>query len=707
MNLISLKYIFVFLAVFTYVNKHTYSQIKYPETKMTEQIDDYFGTKISDPYRWLEDLDSSETLEWVEAQNKVTFDYLAKIPFREKIKERLTGIWNYPKYSQPFKAGDNYFYYKNDGLQNQSVLYFLKDLESEPEVFLDPNTFSNDGTVALDDVFPSIDGKYLAYSISRSGSDWKEIYVIELKTRKKLDDFIDNVKFSGADWYKDGFFYNKFEKTPGKNEYSKKNEFSKVYYHKLGTSQANDVLIYEDPQNPESFHGVWANEDEQYIFLYKGQAGKKGNALYFKKSPWTRDVFLPITENMEYHHWSLENVENKLYIHTNEDAPNGKVVAIDLNNLSAPWQTVIEEKPEPLSSVKLVGNSLIAIYLKDVTDRAYVYGLDGKLIHEVELPSIGNVGGFNGKKSEKHVFYTFTSMIQPPVIYSYNIETNRSTLFRKSEMKFNPDEYESKQVFYTSKDGTKIPMFITYKKGLKLDCNNPAYLYSYGGFGNSMTPYFGISRVILLENGGVFAMPNIRGGGEYGEKWHEAGMIFNKQNVFDDFIAAAEYLIKEGYTSPGKLACAGGSNGGLLVGAVVNQRPDLFRVSLPAVGVMDMLRFHKFTIGSAWKTEYGSSDDPEQFKYLLGYSPVHNIREEVEYPATMVTTADHDDRVVPLHSFKYIATLQAKYKGNNPVLIRIEKKAGHGFGKPTSKLIEEITDAWSFMFYNMGITPNY
>ncbi|HJY64039.1 MAG TPA: prolyl oligopeptidase family serine peptidase [Ignavibacteria bacterium] len=672
---------------------------------MTEQIDDYFGTKIADPYRWLEKLDSKATTEWVEAQNKVTFDYLSEIPFRGKIKQRLTEIWNYPKYSQPFKAGSHYFYYKNDGLQNQSVLYFLKDLDAEPEVFLDPNTFSTEGTISLDDVFPSNDGKYLAYSISKSGSDWKEIFVIDIESRKKMDDHIDNVKFSGANWYKDGFFYNKFEKTPGENEFSKKNEFSKVYYHKLGTLQDKDILIFEDTSNPESFHGVWANEDEKYIFLFKSHTGKKGNAVYIKKSPWTKDSFIPISENMEYDHWILENYDNKLYMYTNENAPNGKVVMADIENLSTPWTTIIDEKPEPLSSIKLVGGNLIAVYLKDVNDKAYVYGLDGKLRHEIQLPSVGNVGGFDGKKSDKTIFYSFTSMIQPPIIYRYNIEENKSTPFRKSEVKFNPEDYESKQVFYTSKDETKIPMFIIHKKGLKLDGKNPAYLYGYGGFGNSMTPYFSISRIILLENGGVFAMPNIRGGNEYGEKWHEAGMVFNKQNVFDDFIFAADYLIKEGYTSQEKLAVAGGSNGGLLVGAVVNQRPDLFKVSLPSVGVMDMLRFHKFTIGAAWKTEYGSSDDPEQFKYLLGYSPLHNIRQGVEYPATLVTTADHDDRVVPSHSFKYIATLQSIYKGSNPVLIRVETKAGHGLGKPTTKIIEEITDVWAFMFYNMGLTP--
>ena len=696
---------FMFLNQSSKVNSQ--EKLEYPHTKKVNQTDDYFGIKIADPYRWLENTDSPEVKQWIEKENKVTFSYLDKIPFRNKIKQRLTEIWNYPKYSQPFKAGDNYFFYKNNGLQKQSVLYIQKNLKSTPEVFLDPNTFSKDGTVALNDVYDSPDGKYLAYSISKSGSDWQEFYVMDIASRKKLDDHIMWSKFSGASWFKDGFFYGRYDKPENENEYTGKNEYQKVYYHKIGTNQSNDSLVYEDKTNPKRSHYVMTTEDEKHLFLYIFEAGKTGEYIYFKKANDEKSDWIPIEEDFEHHYWIVDNIGDKLLIINDKDAPKYKVSEADLTNPAAPWHDLIPEKDNVLEKVDYVGGKLIAKYMKDATERIYVYNINGSFLNEVIMPAPGSVYGFSGKRKETQVFYTFTSFIYASAIYLYDINNNTSTLFHASEIKFIPADFETKQIFYTSKDGTKVPMFIVHKKGIKLDGSNPTLLYGYGGFDISETPYFSIVRLILLENGGVYALANIRGGGEYGEEWHKAGMFEKKQNVFDDFIAAAEYLIKEKYTSPEKLAISGGSNGGLLVGAVMNQRPELFKCVFPAVGVMDMLRFQKFTIGSAWVREYGSSDNEEQFKYLIKYSPLHNIKEGINYPAVLVTTADHDDRVVPLHSYKYIATLQEKYKGTNPVLIRIETKAGHGSGKPTDKIIDEWTDVWSFMFYNMGIEPEY
>lgn len=706
-----MKIVFIFI-ISMYLNEqyivHSQDKLKYPETKKVNQVDDYFGNKISDPYRWLEDTDSKEVKEWIGEENKVTFSYLEKIPYRNKIKERLTEIWNYPKYTQPFKAGNNYFFYKNDGLQNQDVLYIQKDLSSESEVFLDPNTFSADGTIALNGVYDSKDGKYLAYSISKSGSDWQEFFIIDIKTREKLKDHVLWSKFSGASWYKDGFFYGRYDEPDNGNEYTAKNEFQKLYYHKLGTPQSDDKLIYEDKTKPSRSHYIWVPEDEKYLFLYIGETGKTGDYLYFKKADDADASWTPIVEDFDNHYWAVDNTGDKVFLMTDKDAPRYKLMEIDLENPKAQWKEVIPEQNDMvLNSVNYVGGKLITRYMKDATERVYVYDEAGKYINEVQLPALGSVWGFEGKHKETQVFYSFTSFTYPSMTYLYDTENNKSTFFRKSELKFNPEDYETKQVFYSSNDGTKVPMFIVYKKGLELNGKNPAYLYSYGGFNNSLTPYFSIVRLILLDNGGIFAMPNIRGGGEYGEQWHKDGMLKKKQNVFDDFIAAAEYLIKEGYTSPDKLACAGGSNGGLLVGAVINQRPDLFKAAFPAVGVLDMLRYQKFTIGSAWVSEYGSSDVEDQFNYLIKYSPLHNIKEGLNYPAVLVTTADHDDRVVPLHSFKYIAALQEEYKGPNPVLIRIDTKAGHGMGKPTDKIIEEWADVWAFMFYNMEIEPKY
>jgi prolyl oligopeptidase len=682
-------------------------KMNYPSTKKIARVDNYFGTEVPDPYRWLENTDSPETKEWIEAENKVTFDYLRRIPFRDKIRKRLIEIWDYPKYSAPFKAGDYYFYYKNDGLQNQSVLYIQKGLEGEPSVFLDPNKFSDDGTIALVGTEVSNNEKYLSYSVSKSGSDWQEIYVKEISTGRLLDDHVKWAKFAGAFWFRDGFFYGRYDEPVNGNKYTEKNEYQKVYYHKIGTQQTEDSLYYEDTEHANRQQFIWSSEDERFLFLWVGETGMRGNSLYYKNSSDETGKFIPLVEDMEHAFWTVECVGCTLYMFTNRDAPNSKVISVDLDDPEAPWKDVIAEKDIPLTGASIVGGRLITTYMKDVIERVYVHDLSGKFLYEVEMPGAGSVSGFSGKKKDKTVFYVYSSMVYPPTIFRYDIDNNKSTVFRKSEVKFNPEDYESKQVFYTSKDGTRIPMFIVHKRGLIMNGNNPTFLNAYGGFKISEQPSFGISRIVLLENGGVLAVPNLRGGGEYGEKWHEAGMKEKKQNVFDDFIAAAEYLINERYTSPEKLAISGGSNGGLLIGAVENQRPDLFKVCFPAVGVMDMLRFHKFTIGNSWTTEYGSSDNEDGFKYLYAYSPLHNIKEGIQYPATLVTTADHDDRVVPSHSFKYIATLQEKYEGSNPVLIRIETKAGHGNGTPTSKIIEENTDMWSFMFYNMGITPIY
>lgn len=684
-------------------NTISQEKIKYPEAKKVNTVDDYFGIKVKDPYRWMEEMDSSDVKKWIKEENKITFEYLGKIAFRDKLKSRLTEIWNYPKYSQPFKAGDFYFFYKNDGLQNQFVLYIQKGLDGVPEVFIDPNTFSEDGTVALNDVNVSNDEKYISYSISKSGSDWREIQVIEIASRKILKDNIANVKFSDANWYKDGFFYDYYDSPKDANPLAHKNESPKVYYHKLGTNQSQDLLIFKDIKDPEHFVSIWSSEDEKYLFKHEGKTGKEGNKLSFKPAEDFSGEWIPIID--EYGYWTgvIQNEGSKILLKTNKDAPKYKVVVFDADDMSSGWRNILPERDITLENVRYTGGKIIATYMVDVTSRVYTYDINGKFLNEVTLPGIGTVTGFNGRKKDKQLFFSFTSFTHPGSIYIFNVDTNSSVLFRKSEAKFNSDEYEEKEVFYFSKDGTKIPMFIVHKKGLVLDGSNPAYLYSYGGFRVILNPVFSIARIPFLESGGVIAIPCIRGGSEYGEEWHKAAMLYNKQNTFDDFIAAAEYMIKEGYTCPEKLAIAGGSNGGLLIGAVVNQRPDLFKAAVPAVGVMDMLRYQKFTIGSAWVAEYGSSEENEKmFKYLYAYSPLHNIKEGINYPAILVVTADHDDRVVPLHSFKYTAALQEK-SGPNPVLIRIDTKSGHGSGKPTSKVIDQITDEWSFIFYNLGI----
>lgn len=692
----------------TLITATSNGQITYPLTAKADSASEYFGTRIADPYRWLEDADAPKTKEWVDAQNVVTDAFLAKIPFRDNIKKRIEELWNYPKYTAPQKVGKYYLFYKNSGLQNQHVLYIQEGIDGEPRVLLDPNTFSADGTVALGSIAASNDDKYLSYTVAQAGSDWQEIFVLDLATGKKLDDHIKWNKFSGANWWKDGFFYSRYDEPTG-HEMTSKNEFQKVYYHKLGTPQSADVLMYEDKTNAKRSHYMGATEDERYQILYIGEGGQKGNLLYVKDTKQPERGWMPIMTEFGHEVGFIESQGDLIYLTTNVDAPRNRVVAANINDLSQKnWKEIIPQDKNVLENVSLVDGKLICTYMQDASNHAYVHDLNGKRLHEVNLPTFGSVGGFGGRKRDTEVFYTFTSFTYAPTIYRYDVRANKSTMFRKSEVKFNPDQFEAKQVFYTSKDGTKVPMFIVHKKGLQLNGKNPTYLYAYGGFNVSLTPNFSTLRLILLENNAIFAMPNLRGGGEYGEEWHEAGTKLKKQNTFDDFIAAAEYLFKEKYTSKDYLAIAGGSNGGLLVGAVMTQRPDICKVALPAVGVMDMLRYHKFTIGWGWARDYGTSDDSkEQFEYLLKYSPLHTLKEGVHYPATLVTTADHDDRVVPAHSFKFAATLQEKHRGPNPVLIRIETKAGHGGGKPTSKIIEEYADTYSFLFYNMGVTPTY
>lgn len=682
------------------------TMLKYPDTRKDNTTDNYHGTTIADPYRWLENDTAAEVKDWVIKENKVTQDYLSQIPYRDKIKARLKELWNYPKFSAPFKKGDNYFFYKNDGLQNQAVLYVQKGLGAEPSVFLDPNKLSTDGTVALNNITFSKNNKYAAIGTSASGSDWVEIKVIDVATQQPTGDVIKWVKFSGATWKGDGFYYSRYDEPVAGKEFSNQNQFQKVYYHKLGTPQSADELVYEDKEHPLRYFGAGVTEDERFLVVVAAE-GTHGNEVYYKDLQKGGDFKL-LFKGFEYDYDVIDNIGDRLLVHTNNNAPNFRLVSVDPANPDpANWKEIIPQSKDLLNGASTGGGKLFASYLKDASTRLYEHELSGKLIREIKLEGIGTASLPSGKKEDKEFFYTFTSFTNPGAIYRYDITTGKSEVFRKTEVKFNIADYETRQVFYTSKDGTKVPMFIVHKKGLKLDGNNPTYLYAYGGFNISLTPSFSVSRLILLENGGVFALANLRGGGEYGEEWHKGGMLSNKQNVFDDFIAAGEYLVKEKYTSPSKLAIAGGSNGGLLVGACEVQRPDLFKVAFPAVGVLDMLRYHKFTIGWGWAVEYGSSEKKDQFDYLLKYSPLHNLKSGVNYPATMVTTGDHDDRVVPAHSFKFAATLQEKQSGDNPVLIRIETKAGHGAGKPTSKLIDEAADIWSFMFWNTGTTPKY
>ncbi|MHB8054159.1 MAG: prolyl oligopeptidase family serine peptidase [Candidatus Aminicenantales bacterium] len=681
-------------------------KMTYPATKTVDQVDDYFGTKVADPYRWLEDDRSAETEEWVKAQNAVTFGYLDQIPFREALKKRLLDIYNYPRFSAPFRVGEYYFFSKNDGLQNQSVIYFQKGLNGTPEVFIDPNALSADGTVRIGLAGTSTDKTKMAILRGEAGSDWGELRVMDITTKTELPDRIKWVKFSGASWWKDGFFYSRYDQPAAGEELTAKNEFQKVCYHKLGDPQEKDLLVYEDKLNPLRYFSAGVSEDEKYLFLTVS-TGTSGSELYWKELGQKGAAFALLVPGFESDSYVIDNIGDKFLVQTNLHAPKAKVVLIDPKETAEnKWATIIPEKPEVLGGAGMAGGNIFCSYLKDANSKVYQYALDGALLREVVLPGLGTAGGFGGWKDDKIVFYTFTSYNYPTTIFKFDIASGASDVFRRPEVKFNPEDFEVKQVFYPSKDGTKVPMFVVHKKGLILDGNNPCYLTAYGGFNISIQPYFSPATIVLLENGVVFAEACLRGGGEYGETWHKAGMLLNKQNVFDDFIAAGEYLIAEKYTSKDKLGIEGGSNGGLLIGAVVNQRPDLFKVALPAVGVMDMLRYHKFTVGWGWAVEYGSSDNETDFRNLYKYSPLHNLKPGVSYPATLVTTADHDDRVVPAHSFKYISTLQKCQAGPAPALIRIETRSGHGSSNLT-KGLAITADAYSFFLYNTGAKVIY
>jgi len=696
-----------YLFILLFVTVTASAQLTYPPTKKVDVSDNYFGTTIADPFRWLEDDNSEETKNWVQQQNVVTSTYLSGIPYRDKVKSRLAVLWNYPKYGSPRKEGSYYYFSKNDGLQNQSILYRQAGLNAEPEVFLNPNQFSGDGTVALSGTAFSKTAKFLAYQIARSGSDWQEAVIMDLSTQKLIDDTIKWIKFSGIAWKGDeGFYYSRYPVPDATTKLSKQNQYHKVYYHRIGTLQSQDQLIYEDNEHPLRNVGADLTDDGRFLIISTTE-GTSGNELWVKDLTNAKDNYINLVSGFKTDPDVVDSYGNFLLVKTNQDAPNFKVVLVDPNQSSANnWKTIIPEQPEVLQSVGTGGGYLFCSYLKDASTRVLQYTYEGKLVREIKLPGIGTASGFGGKRSDKSFFYTFTSYTYPPTIFSYDIASGVSTLFRKTETAFNSEAYETKQVFFTSKDGTRVPMFITGKKGFSLNGNNPVLLYGYGGFNIPQTPGFSISNAFWLEQGGLYVVVNLRGGSEYGEAWHQAGMLAKKQNVFDDFIGAAEYLIQNNYTRNNLIAIRGGSNGGLLVGACMTQRPDLFKVALPAVGVMDMLRYHLFTIGWAWAVEYGRSDKADQFPYLLKYSPLHTLKQGTHYPATLITTADHDDRVVPAHSFKFAARLQEAHQGANPVLIRIETKAGHGAGKPTSKQIEEAADIWSFTMHNLGLSFN-
>ncbi len=677
--------------------------ITYPNTAKGEVVDEYFGTKISDPYRWLEDDRSAETAKWVQAQNRVTFDYLAQIPYRQQIEERLTRLMDYEKISRPFKEGKYTYFYKNDGLQNQDVLY--RQLENnEPEVFLDPNTFSADGTTSLSSISFTRDGSLVAYSISEGGSDWRKVIVLDTATKKPVGETLVDIKFSGISWLgNEGFYYSSYDKPKG-SELSAKTDQHKLYYHKLGTKQSDDELIFGATEaEKHRYVGGYTTEDERYLFV-SASTSTSGNKLFFKDLSKPDSAFKTILDHTESDTWVVDSNGTTLYLVTNLGAPNNKVVMVDASQ-PAPehWQDVIPHTQNVLN-VSSAGGSLFARYIVDAISMVKQYDLNGKLIREIKLPDIGSAYGFGGKKEDSEVYYSFTNYKMPSTTFRLNIKTGESTIHHKSAAPFDSKQFESRQVFYTSKDGTNIPIIITYKKGTPMDGSAPTILYGYGGFNVSLTPYFSSSRATWLELGGIYAVANIRGGGEYGKDWHQAGTQMHKQNVFDDFIGAAQFLIDKNYTSADKLAINGGSNGGLLVGAVMTQRPELFKVALPDVGVLDMLRYHTFTAGAGWAYDYGTAEQSkEMFEYLKGYSPVHNVKAGVEYPATMVSTGDHDDRVVPAHSYKFAAELQAKHTGANPTLIRIETNAGHGAGTPTSKIIEQYADMFSFTLFNMGV----
>ena len=680
----------------------------YPETfRDTTVSEDFFGTPVSDPYRWLENDTSDATAAWVKAQNEVTFDYLSRIPFRDRIRERLEQLWNYEKYSAPFREGNWTYFYKNDGLQNQYVLYRQKE-GGEPEVFLDPNSFSEDGTTSLAGIRFTADGSLAAYQVSEGGSDWRKVIVINAENKEIIEDTLTNVKFSGIAWKgREGFYYSSYDKPSAGSRLSAVTDRHKLYYHRLGTPQEADRLVFGGDGTPRRYIGAYVTEDERYLVITAANT-TTGNELYIQDLNRPGSSIMTVVGNMDDEHYVLTSSDSTIYIVTNMGAPNRKIVRTTAGyHQPDNWEVLVPETEHVLEASTGSGK-IFARYLKDATSLVKQYDMEGKLERDIALPGPGSAGGFRGKKSEQTLYYSFTSYIYPPAIFSYDPASGKSAVYRKPEVEFDPALYESEQVFYTSRDGSRVPMIITYKKGMKKDGNNPALLYGYGGFNISLTPGFSVSNTVLLENGGIYAVPNIRGGGEYGEKWHLAGTKMQKQNVFDDFIAAAEFLIANKYTSPEKLAIAGGSNGGLLVGACMTQRPELFKVAFPAVGVLDMLRYHKFTAGAGWAYDYGTAgDSKEMFDYLYGYSPYHNLKPGTDYPATLITTADHDDRVVPAHSFKFAARLQEFHSGKDPVLIRIETKAGHGAGKPTSKIIDEQADKWAFFFHNVGASPAY
>ena len=677
----------------------------YPKTETVDVVDDYHGTKVADPYRWMEDLDSPQIKEWVAAQNKVTFGYLEAIPQRKQINKRLTALWDYEKYGMPRKYGSRYFFARNDGLQDQYVLYVTDSLDGQPRVLIDPNKLSADGTIALAGTSITDDGKLMAYALAEAGSDWVEYHVRDVATGKDLSDHLKWIKFSGASWTKDnrGFYYTRYDQPEG-DVLQDTNRFPKLCYHRLGTPQADDKVVFHAPDQPEWLFGAAVTDDGRYLGISIGKGTERKNLVYYMDLEAGDGEVVKLIDTLEAQYDFIDNDGPICWFFTDLDAPRGRVIAIDTRKPQREnWKEIIPQAKETLRGVGAVNDMFIANYLEDAHTQIKIFDLNGKFVRDVELPGLGSAGGFGGRRDETETFYAFTSFSYPTTIYRYDMPTGETTVFKRPKVDFDPAEFATKQVFYRSKDGTRVPMFITHKKGLELDGNNPVYLYGYGGFNASLSPYFSISNLIWMEMGGVYAMPNIRGGGEYGKEWHEAGRLTKKQNCFDDFIAAAEWLIANKYTRPEKLAIGGGSNGGLLVGACMTQRPDLFGACLPAVGVMDMLRFHKYTIGWAWTSDYGSADDPEMFNVLYAYSPLHNLKPRTEYPATLITTADHDDRVVPCHSFKFAAALQAAHAGDNPVLIRIETRAGHGAGKPTSKIIDEIADKWAFLVRTLNV----
>ena len=702
---------FVLTGMFTSAAPAGAQTLQYPAARKSDVVDDYHGTRVPDPYRWLEDPDSPESRAWIEAQNRLTAAYLADIPARGTIRERLTKLWNYPKYGTPFRKGHRYFFFKNDGLQNQSVLYRQASLTADPETLLDPNLLSEDGTVALSTLAVSDDGRLLAYGTSASGSDWEEFRVRDVAEGRDRSDHLKWIKFSGASWTNDGagFFYSRYPE-PVDKALTEVNRFQRLYYHRLGTDQAQDVLVYERPDQPDWGMNAEVTDDGRYAVLQVWLGTDRRNRVYYldlkeAKRPKVTGEVVRLLDDFDASYAFVGNDGPVFYFLTDLDAPRKRVIAIDTRHPErARWREIIPQAPDVLDGVQIIHDTFVANYMHDASSRLRLFARDGRFVKDLPLPTLGSIGAISGERKDDEMFYAFTSFLYPTTIFRYAFKSGVTSVFKAPAIDFDPSGYETKQVFYTSKDGTRVPMFVTHKKGLRLDGSNPTYLYGYGGFNISLTPSFSVAMLVWLELGGVYAVPNLRGGGEYGEEWHQAGMHDKKQNVFDDFIAAAEYLIAQGYTSPAKLAIAGGSNGGLLVGAAMTQRPELFGAALPAVGVMDMLRFHKFTIGWAWVTDYGSADSAAQFPYLYKYSPLHNIRAGTRYPATLVTTADHDDRVVPGHSFKFTAALQAAQAGPQPVLIEIETKAGHGAGKPTSKLIEEQADRFAFLVRNLGMT---